>query len=284
MLLSIPALAPIFPYLDVAPLQWGPFTLHPFGILVALAIFTGMWFVQRRGDELGLDPLRVAELVTVTVIAIFVGSHLFEILAYQPERVLRDPLVLLRIWDGIASFGGLLGLLTAAFWFHVRGRLSFFTSTDILMWGGVHAWILGRLGCSIAHDHPGLFTDAWFSVRWPVNHPDQALNVHGLPGRHDLGLLEFLFTFLMLGILYLTHRRWGWRPGFTTGVVFVTYAPVRFGMDFLRAVDRRYLYLTPAQYGSLAMLAAGLFLLWRYSRAGAIPSAEATSESSADAT
>ncbi|MBU1244680.1 prolipoprotein diacylglyceryl transferase [Myxococcota bacterium] len=277
MFLPIPALAPIFPYINIGPLQWGGFTVHPFGILVAAAIFTAMYFVQQRGERLGLNPVTVSELVTVTVIMIFVGSHLFEILAYQPERIREDPWVLLRVWDGIASFGGLLGLLATAVYFSVRGKLSFLTSTDVLLWGGVHAWIFGRLGCSVAHDHPGLFTDSWFSVRWPINHPDQVLNVHGLAGRYDLGLFEFLYTFIMLGILYFTHRRWRWKPGFTTAIVFVSYAPVRFYMDFLRAVDRRYLYLTPAQYGSLAMFSAGLFLLWRYRRS------EATTDSSSDA-
>ena len=266
MYLSIPALAPIFPYVDIAPMQWGPFTVHPFGILVALGIFTGMFFVQRRGEVLGLNPLTVSELVTVTVVAVFIGSHLFEILAYQPHRVREDPWVLLRVWDGIASFGGLLGLLATAFYYAARKKLSFLTSTDLLLWGGVHAWILGRLGCTVAHDHPGLFTDSWFSVRWPINHPDQALNVHHLLGRHDLGLYEFLYTFIMLGILYFTHRRWSWRPGFTTAIVFISYAPVRFSFDFLRVVDRRYLYLTPAQYGTLAMFATGVLLLWRYSK------------------
>ena len=169
--LPIPALAPIFPYINIGPMQWGGFTLHPFGILVAAAIFTGMYFVQQRGERLGLNPLTVSELVTVTVVMIFVGSHLFEILAYQPDRIREDPWVLLRIWDGIASFGGLLGLLATAIYFSARGKMSFLTSTDVLMWGGVHAWIFGRLGCSVAHDHPGLFTDSWFSVRWPVNHP-----------------------------------------------------------------------------------------------------------------
>lgn len=260
------ALLPIFPYISIPPLQWGPFTVHPFGVLVAIALFVGMYFVQRRGEELGLNPLAVSNLVTVTAIAIFLGAHWFEILAYQPERVLKDPLVLLRIWDGIASFGGLLGVLAAAAWFAASGRFPFLVSTDVLLHGGLHAWVFGRLGCAVAHDHPGHFTDSWFSVRWPINDPDQILNVHHLPGRFDLGLFEFLYTFVMLGILYWTHRRWSWRPGFTTGVVFVSYAPIRFFFDFLRVIDRRYLYLTPAQWGSIALLLAGLWLLVRYSR------------------
>ncbi len=291
-----PALAPIFPYISIPPLQWGPFTIHPFGVLVAIALFTGMYFVQRRGEELGLNPLTVANLVTVTAIAIFLGAHWFEILAYQPERILKDPLVLLRVWDGIASFGGLLGLLAAAAWFAVRKRLDFWVSTDILLYGGLHAWVFGRLGCTVAHDHPGRFTDSWFSVRWPINDPDQIYNIHHLPGRFDLGLFEFLYTFVMLAILYISHRRWPWRPGFTTGVVFVSYAPIRFFFDFLRVIDRRYLYLTPAQWGSLVLLGIGVWLLRRYARGAGEPETtvssgdggeenrEASAESSSSAT
>ena len=35
--------------------------------------------------------------------------------------------------------------------------------------------MFGRMGCSIAHDHPGLESDLWFAVQYP----------HG--GRFDLG-------------------------------------------------------------------------------------------------
>ncbi len=267
-LFSVPALAPVFPYIDIAPLQWGPIAIQPFGLMVAIAIFVGMYFVQRRGQYLGLNPARVAELVTVCLLAIFIGSHLFSVFFYQPERIREDPWVILRIWDGIASFGGAIGLVATAVWFAMRNRLPFLVASDILWWGGVHAWIFGRLGCSIAHDHPGFFTSSWFSVRWPLNHPDQILNVHQLPGRHDLGLYEFLYTFIMLGLMYLADRKWEYKPGITTAVVFIAYAPIRFVLDFLREGDLRYLGLTPAQYGSLLMLAGGILLLARVMRSG----------------
>ena len=40
---------------------------------------------------------------------------------------------------------------------------------------------------------------------------------------------------------------------------------MRFGLDFLRVADARYLGLTWAQYATLAMTLAGLFLLRRLS-------------------
>ena len=42
----------------------------------------------------------------------------------------------------------------------------------------------------------------------------------------------------------------------------VGYAGVRFGMDFLRIIDTRYLGLTPAQYGCIAFTFIGAAILW----------------------
>ena len=46
-------------------------------------------------------------------------------------------------------------------------------------------------------------------------------------------------------------------------VILLMYAPVRFGFDFLRApdvrfADSRYLGLTPAQYGVIALFFVGV--------------------------
>ena len=44
------------------------------------------------------------------------------------------------------------------------------------------SWVFGRTGCTIAHDHPGMLSDAWFAVQYPGG------------GRFDLGLYEMLLT------------------------------------------------------------------------------------------
>ncbi|MBU1241517.1 prolipoprotein diacylglyceryl transferase [Myxococcota bacterium] len=256
--LNLLALSPIFPYLDAGPFKVGPFTVHMFGLMVGLAILTGMYVTQARAFKVGVNTLYTSELLTWVVVGIFVGSHLFEILAYQPHRIARDPLILIRFWDGIASFGGMIGLLLAVMLYLRYRRQKLLPYLDVLMWGGVHAWLFGRLGCSYAHDHPGYFTDSWFSVRWPVNHLDQFYNVNNLPGRHDLGLYEFLYTFIIVGAFYLLNRKGRKFAGFTTALLFVMYAPMRFALDFLRTADRRYLGLTPAQYLAFLMFAVGV--------------------------
>ena len=85
--------------------------------------------------------------------------------------------------------------------------------------------------------------------------------------RHDLGLYEVIWCLVMIPLfLWLARRE---RPrGFFLGLVPVLYAPVRFGLDFLRATDLeisdpRYLGLTPGHYGAIVLFLLGVMVLVR---------------------
>jgi phosphatidylglycerol:prolipoprotein diacylglycerol transferase len=132
------------------------------------------------------------------------------------------------------------------------------------------AWVFGRMGCSTVHDHPGMLSDAWYAVKWPMGFG------HGTVGRLDLGLIEMILT-IPLAIAYAAlWRRKPMRPnGLYIGLMCVAYAPVRFLLDFLRvdeteiagSGDRRYAGLTPAQWACFGLLALGLYFLRMWKRA-----------------
>ena len=93
----------------------------------------------------------------------------------------------------------------------------------------------------MAHDHPGIASRSFVAVDFP-----------GGP-RFDLGLLEMLFLIPMSIAWMLAWRRP--RPAGTyVRATILTYAPVRFALDFLRAEDVRYGFLTPAQWIMAAAL------------------------------
>jgi len=106
--------------------------------------------------------------------------------------VLTDPLSLFRIWEGLSSFGGFTGAIIGGFLWKLRYRADILPYADVVASSFPTAWIFGRTGCSIAHDHPGLPSDAWFAVQYPDG------------GRFDLGLYEMLLTIpLALAFLWL---------------------------------------------------------------------------------
>jgi phosphatidylglycerol---prolipoprotein diacylglyceryl transferase len=103
-------------------------------------------------------------------------------------------------------------------------------------------------------------SELWLAVRYPEG------------GRFDLGMLEMLLT-IPLAAAFLLLRRSPRPPGFFVGALALAYAPVRFGLDFLRArdtplADPRYAGLTPAQWACVPLALLGAVMLVRAFRSG----------------
>ena len=251
----------MIPYISFGPWHLGPFTIYPFGIMVGLAILVGAAVAQRRAEKLGIDPKLFSEAVIWLFVGGFVMAHWVSVLLYFPERVLRNPLELLKLWKGISSFGGFLGGVSALILYIKWKDLPFWTTLDAVAYGLVVGWVFGRGGCSLAHDHPGKCTNFPLAVKfpgWGLPCPDN------YAARHDLGFYELLFTLVLAASVVVLNRKKRF-TGFTLAFLCLAYAPVRFMLDFLRVGDRTYLGLTPGQYFSIALLGAGaLVLVKRY--------------------
>jgi len=262
--------APAIPYLHIPELVIipkgffrgfppGEFSIKPFGALVAMGVYVGSLLATRQGRRLGLNERVMTSFVAWVVGGGFLGGHMLDVIFYYPGQVLRDPLSLFRIWEGLSSFGGFSGAIMGGFLWKWRYKAEILPYADVIASSFPAAWVFGRTGCSVAHDHPGLPSDAWFAVQYPGG------------GRFDLGLYEMLLTIpLALAFLWLRKKPRPW--GFYVGAITIAYAPVRFALDFLRvaepiaesgglvaAVDPRYAGLTPAQWACFGLLAVGVY-------------------------
>jgi phosphatidylglycerol:prolipoprotein diacylglycerol transferase len=154
----------------------------------------------------------------------------------------------------LSSFGGLFAGALGAYVFTRHRGLAVLPWLDVLARAFSLAYVFGRAGCSLAHDHPGLPTDFFLAVIYPAR--------NGFPAgpRHDLGFYEFLLWVLIFLVFHWLSRRR--RPGgFYIGLMIVWYAPVRFGLDFLRTADLSYLGLTFAQWSCLLVFPVGVRIL-----------------------
>lgn len=247
-----------------------PIALKPFGTLVALGLYFGSRCALRVAQRRGLSERAMVSFLTWIVVSSFFFGHVLDTLSYYPREALRDPWSLLRLWEGLSSFGGFTGCIIGGLAWRIFHKTPILPYADVVASCFPVSWTFGRLGCSIAHDHPGIHSDLWFAVRYPDG------------GRIDLGLLELLITIpLMLVFLQLVRRP---RPsGFYAGVMCAYYAPLRFALDFLReragatiggyaaGGDARYFGLTPAQWGCMPLLVLGVVLLVRTRRETTAP-------------
>jgi phosphatidylglycerol:prolipoprotein diacylglycerol transferase len=252
----------VFPYLEVSPVRLGFLWLNPVRDLIVLGILVGYFTMLRRARRAGLDPNRAAALCAWALIPGFLVAHWFKLL-YEPGLIRSDPWALVRIFNGSASFGGVIGGLMGAAIFFRRSRMSLgevWRYLDVLAFSFLCGWIFGRLSCYLAHDHPGIPTASWLAVRYPEG------------PRYDLGLLEVLVTPFFLG-LSLVVDRFHRPPGTYLGVLMVVCPAFRIWFDTLHEHPPRYWGISVDQYASFAFILAGLTVLRIVTRTSAPPRA-----------
>jgi len=214
------------------------------------------------------------------VVGVFIGGHLGHLLMYYPEDLIENPKVIFEVWHGLSSFGGFIACVALGIGFYAReGRkrreenrrrkeagkdllppIYTWGYADALNYGFAMAWFWGRMGCFSAHDHAGTPTNFWLGVYGmcpsPTGQPDLGVACH------DLGLYEGLFSLALFGVFVILDRKPRF-PGYFVGLFTVVYGPVRFLLDMDRnvATDTRYAGFTPAQYGSVALLLLGVWIL-----------------------
>jgi len=241
---------PVIPYVAIPRLSLpGGVSVGVFLLTTWIGVAAGWRIALRRGREAGVPPGEMRGALVWILCAGFIGAHLVAITIYAPAMLANDPLALFKIGVGMSSFGGFAGGMAGAFLYFRRLRRAWLAEAAILTEALVVAWIFGRLGCALVHDHLGGPTSFALAIRFPAG------------VFHDLGWYEFLFTLLVLWPSIRLTRHKSRNPAWTIAVACLLYAPVRFGLDFLRLDDARYAGLTPAQWGAAALAVFGFWLV-----------------------
>lgn len=211
-------------------------------------------------------------------------------------------LEVLKIWAGISSFGGFLGAFIGLVIFMSVRRIIIIPKVleleggrgrpmlkyaDTLAYGFAMGWFFGRMGCFSAHDHVGVVSESIFAVPFPntfrggdLVHPDYVNNA--FTPRLDLGFFEMLWSLAMFVFFSLYALKKQLRPGWYAAMMMILYAPFRFYLDTLRAIDidgadKRYFAdlvapgITPGQIGAVVVLLAGLTVWFIGGRAARDP-------------
>jgi phosphatidylglycerol---prolipoprotein diacylglyceryl transferase len=257
----------VLPYIDLPKIHLGPIPIQWFGLLVATAVIVGTTLARWRAKKLGVDRDKLDSFISWMLVAGFIGAHVLDSLFYHPDEVLRRPWSLLMLWEGLSSFGGFIGALVGIFaWKKWRGKgQSVLALIDLIASVYPIAWIFGRAGCAVVHDHRGKAAPigSWLAVAFP-------------DGPHyDLGLLEMFFAIIISLIFIPTWRR-RWKPGFYSALISLLYAPVRFYLDRFRVTegntgDPHYFGFTPAQYACVALFVFGVYMAVRTARSNEPP-------------
>lgn len=260
--------------------------IHWYGIMYLLAFLVAWWLGRRRilaGRLPGVDMNAFGDLMFYGMLGVVLGGRIGYVLFYAFGDFLRDPPMLVRVWDGGMSFhGGLLGVLVAAWIWARRQKLHFFDVMDFIA-----PWVppglgFGRIGNYIGGELWGKYTQAGWGVVFPTDPKFAGWTTQQLQAQYATGALDpfarhpsqlyqaFLEGLVMFVVLWWFSSRP--RPRYAvSGMFALLYGVFRFVVEFVRVPDAQmgeggYLafgWLTIGQVLSLPLVALGLFWLWK---------------------
>jgi phosphatidylglycerol:prolipoprotein diacylglycerol transferase len=232
----------------------GPLTLRTYGLFMALGYLAGislMVFLNRkegRSDELALD------WAVWIMIGAIVGGRLMYIVV-QPDNFVRDPIEILRVWNGgLVYYGGLIGASLTSIWYLRRHKAPLWKVADCAAPGIAVGQALGRVGCYFNGCCYGVVSE-----EHGVVFPALGDNLPHLPTQ----LWESALALLLAGALFMLKARRAY-----AGQIFVFYlwfyGGLRFCIEFWRGDEQRGVIIwdifSPAQWTSLASVAIGTWL------------------------
>ena len=269
-----------------------------YGLAYVLAFISSYillrWLAKRGFAD--LPVAKVGDFITgAALFGVIIGGRLGYVFFYKPE-MLREPLSILRVWEGgMSSHGGMIGLLLFTFYYAHRHKISWLNLADNLAVTAPVGLFLGRCANFINGELYGRITTVPWAMQFPkelLDHPteaDRAISLCTqidpslttpeaivaavnrqsqvvatlrsiLTPRHPSQLYEAFFEGIVLfAILWLVRTRTRQPNGFLAGLFFVCYAIFRIVIEYFREPDATLIGpFTRGQFFSLFLFMIGL--------------------------
>jgi len=246
---------------DPILLKFGVFEIRYYGLLFAVGFLAGYLAFQRM---FRIEGKRVEDLdlgLYLVIAGTIIGARLGHCLFYEPEIYLREPLRILKVWEGgLASHGGAIGILLAlVIYCKQRPDQPFLYITDRLSYCVAFAGGLIRIGNFFNSEMIGRPTDLPWGITF--ERIDQL-------SRHPSMLYESFFYLITAFVLFRLYERYKAKTprGLLTGLFFIMVFTARFFIEFTKEDQVAFeagMTLNMGQWLSVPFVIAGILLVKR---------------------
>jgi len=260
--------------------HFGYFTVHWYGIMVAVAFIAGLWTASRRAAREGINPEKIVDLGPWLIAGSFLGARIVYVVTYWNDEFTGGSVwEIFKVWKGgLVFYGGLIGAVLAVIIYVNLKGLPVWKTGDALTPSIPLGYFFGRIGCLMTGCCFGKPCSLAWAIRFPNQSPAWDRQHHeGLVGQFDSSLPvhptqiydSLLNLVLYLGLAWLYRRKKF--DGEVFGVYLVCYALTRSFVESFRGdypADHIHAGLTSAQVLSIVIVLSGVVVLWWRWKAG----------------
>ena len=234
----------------------GKFTVHSYGLLIAVGVILAVILAMKRAGKKDLDSEVVLNMAIICVIFGFLGAKILYVFE-NFQAFLRDPLSVIGS-SGFVVYGGIaIGVVAVILYCRIK-NYSFFRYFDLLMPSVAMGQAFGRLGCFCAGCCYGKETDAF----WGVVFPEGSFAPAGVP-LIPTQLISSAGDFAIMIILLLFSKK-AKKVGDVGALYLLLYGIGRFLVEFLRQNEQGGIGMfTTAQIMSFVFIAVSIILFVR---------------------
>ena len=229
--------------MDPVLVSIGPLTIYWYSTMYLVSFGVVYILCRRKIKDNSFTKINVEQLedlLSWCFIGLLIGARVGYVLFYNFEYYISNPLEIIIpfknyngnwVFTGIAGMsyhGGLIGVVSAIWFFSRKLKLHFFELSDFLTAAIPMGYFFGRIGNFINGELYGRVTEAPIGMYFP-NAGDQSL-------RHPSQLYEALFEGIILYYVinfFNKHKE----LGFNSGTYVIGYGFVRFFIEYYRQPD-----------------------------------------------
>ncbi|MBU0580562.1 MAG: prolipoprotein diacylglyceryl transferase [Candidatus Margulisbacteria bacterium] len=232
------------------------FTLHSYGVMVALAFGLAIFYCYKNVKKSGLDISgdQILSIATFLIIFSMLGARWFYVIQFWKDfNYDWLAIFLFKQREGFVFYGGLLTGTVYLVWYTWHYKINFWKFMDYVIPAGALGYGIGRLGCFLNGCCYGRPTSVPWAVVFP-HHPGE--------WRHPTQIYEALFGLVLFFIL----KYWQEQKTQFSGQVFllgiIAYAVERFLVELLR-INPLYGPFSQAQWISIILFLLSSYFYWQ---------------------
>ena len=237
------------------------------GILIAVAMFLGLFITERRAKKTEQNTEHYLDLAIRLVFAGVIGARIGYVLSHW-QYFITDQGSVFNISDGgMSASGAVIAGLLVSYIYCRQKKLSWLQICDTAMPGIVVGQIFASVGCFFGRNMLGTYSDGALAMQVALQDVDsRAVVMSRASGQmlrgnflqvHPVALYETLIL-LMLLIVLLVLWKLNKIGGMVLGVYLIGYGLMVFCMEFIRLDSQK---IMGSRFSSEHIVAMGLVLL-----------------------